>query len=216
MPFPLADGYRALDRSALSGVPIDAARTLLGCVIVIPAEDVTATITEVEAYGGPAGQRYPDPAAHCFMGPTDRNRAMFGPAGHWYIYRSYGIHFCANITSATDGTGGGVLVRSVRIERGMDAVRRRRGEKPAAAGLGRGPGNVGQALGLDLDDYGADALDPSSRVFVAQPVNVEPDKDIHAGPRVGVRRAANRPWRLWLPDDSVSTYRRHKKAVEEF
>ena len=189
---------------------------LLGCVIVIPAEDVIATITEVEAYGGPADQRYPDPAAHCFMGPTERNRAMFGPAGHWYIYRSYGIHFCANITSATDGTGGGVLVRSVRIEQGMDAVRRRRGEKPAVAGLGRGPGNVGQALGLDLNDYGADALDPSSRVFVAQPESINPDKDIHAGPRVGVRRAANRPWRLWLPDDSVSAYRRHKKAVEEF
>ena len=109
-----------------------------------------------------------------------------------------------------------MLVRSVRIEQGMDAVRRRRGEKPAVAGLGRGPGNVGQALGLDLGDYGADALDPSSRVFVARPVSVKPDKDIHAGPRVGVRRAANRPWRLWLPDDSVSTYRRHKKAVEEF
>ena len=115
MPFPLPDGYSVLDRTVLSGAPIEAAKTLLGCVIVIPAEHVIATITEVEAYGGPVDQRYPDPAAHCFMGPTARNRAMFGPAGHWYIYRSYGIHFCANITSATDGTGGGVLVRSVRI-----------------------------------------------------------------------------------------------------
>ena len=78
------------------------------------------------------------------------------------------------------------------------------------------PGNVGQALGLDLSDYGADALDPSSRVFVAQPETADLVSDIHAGPRVGVRRAANRPWRLWLPDDSVSAYRRHKKAVEEF
>ena len=212
MPFPLPDGYSALDRTVLSGAPIEAAKTLLGCVIVIPTEHVIATITEVEAYGG----RYPDPAAHCFMGPTARNRARFGPAGHWYIYRSYGIHFCANITSATDGTGGGVLVRSVRIEQGMDAVRSRRGEKPAVAGLGRGPGNVGQALGLDLNDYGADALDSSSRVFVAQPVNADSVRDIHAGPRVGVRRAANRPWRLWLPYDSVSAYRRHKKAVEAF
>lgn len=204
------------DRSLLQVSPIEAARQVLGCRIAVPAEGIVATITEVEAYGGPADSRWPDPAAHCYPGLTARNRAMFGPAGHWYVYRSYGIHFCLNVTCAEDGEGGGILIRSVRVDSGADAVRRRRGEKPSESGLGRGPGNVGQALGIDLSDYGHDALDCAGRLFLQPRESSLPEERVRSGPRVGVRRAAERPWRLWLEDDSVSAYRKHKSALAEF
>ena len=206
----------SITRSLLETSPIEAARQVLGCRIMVPAEDICATITEVEAYGGPPQSAWPDPAAHCYPGLTARNRAMFGPAGHWYVYRSYGIHLCVNLTCSAEGVGGGVLIRSVRIDSGFSAVRGRRGDKPTDAALGRGPGNVGQALGIDLSDYGHDALNSAARLQL-QPAETEvADRLIQSGPRVGVRRAAERPWRLWLADPSVSTYRKHKSALAEF
>lgn len=206
----------SFDRSLLQSSPIEAARQVLGCRIAVPAEGIVATITEVEAYGGPEYSRWPDPAAHCYPGPTVRNHVMFGPAGHWYVYRSYGIHFCLNVTCAEEGEGGGVLIRSVRVDTGAESVRQRRGDKPSDSGLGRGPGNVGQALGVDLNDYGHDALDAAGHVFLQPRSSSLSENRICTGPRVGVRRAAVRPWRLWLEDESVSAYRRHKSALAEF
>lgn len=230
--------HSCLNRSLLQGSPIDAARHLLGARLVtsdsgsisdggiVADSGIDAVVTEVEAYGGPADSPWPDPAAHCYPGLTHRNRAMFGEAGHWYVYQSYGIHKCLNITCCADGIGGGVLIRSLRILNGEESVRSRRGERPSSAALARGPGNVGQALGVTLADYGADALDPASRMYILPPAlglsDIYSDSSspraqtINAGPRVGVRRASERTWRLWLDDETVSTYRRHAKASGEY
>ena len=222
----------SLNREILSGHPADAAKALLGRVLVVPGDGLRARITEVEAYGGPADSPWPDPGAHTWPGVTPRNRVMFGPAGHLYVYRSYGIHFCANVTAGPDGVGGGVLLRGAEILEGEGVARRRRSsargnlarKSPVLRDLARGPGNLGQALGIDLGDYGLDLFDPSSRVQLgagerapvadaemrdAELRNVE----LRSGPRVGLRAASQRPWRFWLPGEpGVSAYRRHAKA----
>ena len=186
----------------------------------------------MEAYGGPADSPWPDPGAHTWPGVTPRNRVMFGPAGHLYVYRSYGIHFCANVTAGPDGVGGGVLLRGAEILEGEDVARRRRSaargnlarKNPVLRDLARGPGNLGQALGIDLGDYGLDLFDASSRVQLhageEAPVTDAELGDaemrvveLRSGPRVGLRAASQRPWRFWLPGEpGVSAYRRHAKA----
>ena len=108
--------------------PLQAARRLLGSLLEVEAADgvVLMRIVEVEAYGGTADSRFPDPASHGYRGPTDRNRVMFGSAGHLYVYRSYGIHWCANISYGRAGQCGGVLMRAGEIVSGLDIARLRR------------------------------------------------------------------------------------------
>lgn len=205
-------------RKHLLHTPEVAAASVLGSELVIPEEGTRVLVTEVEAYGGPADSPWPDPAAHCWPGVTARNAAMFGEAGHLYVYRSYGIHLCANVTCGDCGVGGGILIRSVAVLDGEDVVRARRGARGAdmpSHQLGRGPGNVGQAIGVTLEDYALDLFSEGSRIQLRSSV-VKPAEAIHSGPRVGVRRASERPWRLWLDHPSVSAYRRHKNASGEY
>ena len=204
-----------LGTKLLSVHPAEAAKTLLGRVLAVPGEGLRARITEVEAYGGPADSPWPDPGAHTWPGPTPRNRVMFGPAGHLYVYRSYGIHFCANVTAGPDGVGGGVLLRAATILDGEDAAMARRIREGAGVvkpNLARGPGNLGQALGIDLGDYGLDLFDAGSRVQL-ETGEAQRGHAPNSGPRVGLRGASERPWRFWIPGEpSVSAYRRHAKA----
>ena len=117
---------------------------LLGALLVTPGP-VVLRLVEVEAYGGTAD--HDDPASHAHRGRTARNGTMFGPPGHLYVYRSYGIHLCANVVCGPDGLAGGVLLRAAEVIEGEDLVRARRG--PRARGeLAAGPGRLGQALGL--------------------------------------------------------------------
>ncbi|GAA1082310.1 DNA-3-methyladenine glycosylase [Tsukamurella spumae] len=180
-------------RERLSGHPLDAARLVLGSVLTVG--DVRARIVEVEAYGSPADGPWPDPAAHTYPGPTPRNQVMFGPAGHLYVYLSYGIHTCINVTAGPDGVGAGVLLRGAAIESGLDLVRERRAVRDPDARLAAGPGRLGQALGLTLADKGVDVLAPSSEVRLEIAARRGP---IAAGPRIGISRAVDLPWRLWL------------------
>jgi DNA-3-methyladenine glycosylase len=193
--------------SVLSVDPVSGARRLLGAEL--RGRDVVATIVEVEAYGGPEDGPWPDPASHSFRGPRLRNTVMFGPAGRMYTYRSHGIHVCANVVCAWDGTAGAVLLRAAVIDDGEPVARLRRGLTPAPAGLARGPGNLCSALGIGMDDNGIDLFDPDSpiRLVLGAPrIGV-------AGPRVGVSTAADRRWRFWLPDHpEVSAYRRSPRA----
>lgn len=194
----------------LAADPLTAARLLLGAVLSTGrSARIVARIVEVEAYGGGPDGPWPDPAAHSFRGPTARNAVMFGPPGRLYTYRSHGIHVCANISCGPDGEGAAVLLRAAAIEQGVDVALARRGPTRASHALGRGPGNLCAALGISMAHNGIDVLDPDSPVAVRLG---NPGEHL-SGPRVGVSRAADRRWRLWLPGcPEVSAYRRSPRA----
>ncbi len=187
--------------------PLTAARLLLGARLA--GRRVAATIVEVEAYGGPEDGPWPDAAAHSYRGPGLRNAVMFGPPGRLYTYRSHGIHVCANVVCASDGVAAAVLLRAAVIDTGHDRAWTRRGPAVREVALARGPGNLCSALGITMDDNGIDLFDSSA------PVRLELGqlRVGETGPRVGVSKAADRPWRIWLPGHpEVSAYRRSPRA----
>lgn len=172
---------------------------LLGCVVT--HNGVSIRLTEVEAYVGSA-----DPAAHTFNGMTARNAAMFGPPGRLYVYFSYGIHRNGNIVCAPEGEGQGCLMRGGEVVAGEKLARERR-QRPDRApipyeNLARGPGNLGQALGLTLPDNGT-PVQLSER---------EEEPEWVAGPRIGISKNAGAPLRFWIPRNrTVSTPRGYPK-----
>ena len=177
------------------------ARGLLGRTL--HGHGVAVRITEVEAYGG-----IDDPASHAFT-RTARSEIMYGPPWRLYVYRSYGMHFCANVVTGPTERAAAVLVRAGEVVDGVELARRRR-PGVADVALARGPGNLARALGLTLDDLDTDLLRPDG-------VRLGPDPqsppEISAGPRVGVSRAADVPWRFWITGDpTVSAYRRSPRA----
>ena len=179
------------------------ARGLLGRLL--HGHGVTVRITEVEAYGG-----ITDPASHAYT-RTARSEIMYGPPWRLYVYRSYGIHYCANVVTGPTESASAVLVRAGAVVDGVDVARARRGDVVPDEGLARGPGNLASALGLTLDDLGTDLLTPDG---VRLGPEVALAGHVLSGPRVGVSRAADVPWRFWLPDEpSVSAYRRNPRAT---
>jgi DNA-3-methyladenine glycosylase len=187
--------------------PVEAAHRLLGATLT--GRGVTATIVEVEAYGGVPDGPWPDAAAHSYRGVTGRSVVMFGPPGRLYTYRSHGIHVCADVLCAADGVAAAVLLRAAAIETGFDIAQARRGASVGTRALGRGPGNLCSALGITMVDNGIDLFDADSPVRLMLNDAVE----AACGPRVGVSKAADRPWRLWLPGRTeVSAYRRSPRA----
>lgn len=177
------------------------ARGLLGRVL--HGHGVAVRITEVEAYGG-----VDDPASHAFT-RTPRSDIMYGPPWRLYVYRSYGMHFCANIVTGPTDRAAAVLVRAGEVVEGVETARARRlGVKDPA--LARGPGNLARTLGITLDDLGTD-LHADEGVRLGPPPEGAPP--ITAGPRVGVSKAADVPWRFWVTGDpTVSAYRRSPRA----
>lgn len=198
-----------MQRSDLARAPQDVAPTLLGTQLsrYSPDGTVTVEITEVEAYSGET-----DPASHAYRGLTERNRVMFGEAGHLYVYFTYGMHWCANIVTGEPGQGWGLLLRAGRVVDGVTLARDRRGPRVSDRNLARGPACVAQALGIDQALGGAD-------VFAGSPLMLKRGRpvaarDIATGPRVGVRLAADVPWRFWIAGDpTVSAYKRNPRAV---
>jgi DNA-3-methyladenine glycosylase len=191
----------------LAGDPVAAAHRLLGATLT--AGGVSATIVEVEAYGGMPDGPWPDAAAHSYRGRNGRNAVMFGPPGRLYTYRSHGIHVCANVACGPDGTAAAVLLRAAAIETGFDAAQSRRGESVRTVGLARGPGNLCSALGITMADNSVDLFDADSRVRLS----LNETLVAVSGPRVGISQAADRLWRLWLPGRAeVSAYRRSPRA----
>jgi len=194
-----------LTRAELAVDPLDAAKLLLGCVL--EAGEVRVRLTEVEAYRG--GD---DPASHCYRGRTPRNEVMFGPAGHLYVYFVYGMHFCANVVSLTDGVPGAVLLRAGEVVSGRDVARSRRPAARSDVELAKGPARLTGVLGLERTHNGLDLTDPGSpvRLLAGEPV---PETMIRTGPRVGVAVAMDVPWRFWVADSpAVSVYRRGGKV----
>ncbi|MDX6252388.1 MAG: DNA-3-methyladenine glycosylase, partial [Kribbellaceae bacterium] len=168
------------------------------------------------------------PGSHAYRGQTARNAVMFGPPGHLYVYFTYGMHFCMNISAGPDGQPSAILLRAGEVIEGAELARARRGNmvgRSQAASLNglrsgsgertiadrdlaRGPARLCVALGVDRESNGADLLDRGS------PIQLLPgpgfDGIPSTGPRVGLREAADRPWRFWIPGDpTVSPYRPH-------
>ncbi|WP_036491494.1 MULTISPECIES: DNA-3-methyladenine glycosylase [Nocardioides] len=183
--------------SRLAGPVLEVAPALLGSIL--RSDDVAVRITEVEGYAGPD-----DPGSHSFRGRTPRNAAMFGPPGHLYVYFTYGMHHCANVVVGPEGTPSGVLLRAGEVVEGIETARVRR---PGAADrdLARGPARLCRALAIDLADYGSDLATGRIRLELGDTPDLA---NISRGPRVGLREAANVPWRFWLAGErSVSLYR---------
>lgn len=194
----------ALPRSFFRRHPLEVAPDLLNKLLVV-ADGRAGRIVEVEAYCG-AG----DPASHAYRGPTARNATMFGPPGHLYVYFSYGVHWCAN-TSCGDHDGLAVLFRALAPVSGLEAMREARGNR-TDRDLARGPGRLTQALGIVGSDDGADLVSGAGGVWVASD-GVDPPSSPAVGPRVGLSKAADRPWRFWVEGDPHVS-RRPRPALE--
>jgi DNA-3-methyladenine glycosylase len=149
---------------------------------------VGGRLVEVEAY------HHTDPAAHSYHGPTPRNVVMFGPAGYAYVYRSYGIHWCLNFVCEPKGSAAAVLIRALEPTVGLARMRRRRGLSDVRL-LCSGPGRLCQALGITRADNGL-MLDEPPFELLARSGEVE----VVAGPRIGLTKAVEKPWRYGLKD----------------
>ena len=147
-----------------------------------------ARLVEVEAYA------QDDPAAHTFRGLTERNRSMFGPPGHWYVYLSYGVHWCANVVCAGEGIGAGVLLRAAEPLAALDLMRQARGRE-ALRDLCSGPGRLAQAFGIDRGFDGSSVIAGAAVTILddgARPA-------VLACPRIGLSRNAEAPLRFVVP-----------------
>lgn len=180
---------------------IAVAPLLLGATLAV--DEVVLRITEVEAYMGEL-----DPGSHAFRGQTRRNAVMYGPPGHLYAYFTYGMHVCANVVCSPEGIASAVLLRAGEVVTGEAAARARRVTSRTDADLARGPARLCVALGITLDDNGADLSAGRVRLELAE----DPPAFEH-GPRTGVSGAggsSDYPWRFWIPGDpTVSPYKAH-------
>jgi DNA-3-methyladenine glycosylase len=173
-----------LRRSFFARSVHEVAPELVGAELYV--DGVGGVIAEVEAYD------HEDPAAHGFAGRTGRNASMFGPAGHAYVYRSYGIHWCLNFVCEGEGVASAVLVRALEPTQGCEVMRARRGvDEPRL--LCAGPGRLCQALAVTRDH---DGLRLDRPPFELRARREEPE--LVVGPRVGITKAADRPWRYGL------------------
>jgi DNA-3-methyladenine glycosylase len=162
----------------------EVAPEVIGCSLFV--DGVGGRIVEAEAY------HHLDPASHSYGGPTTGNKAMFGPPGHAYVYRSYGVHWCLNLVCEPEGEAAAVLIRALEPTHGLDMMRARRGLEDERL-LCAGPGRLCQALGITRELDGA-RLD--RRPFALYPA--EERVDVARGVRVGITRAVEEPWRYGL------------------
>jgi len=184
---------------------------LLGCLLSHETAEglVTVRLTEVEAYLGEA-----DPASHAFRGRTARNAVMYGPAGHAYVYFTYGMHFCVNLVCQPEGHPSAVLLRAGQVVDGVPLAAARRskasrsGAVPRERDLARGPALLCEALSIDRSQDGADMCVPASPLQARARPEPVPAAGISSGARVGISRAADVRWRFWITGDpAVSAYR---------
>jgi DNA-3-methyladenine glycosylase len=179
MPKPTRLRHSFFNRSVHMVAP-----ELIGATLTV--DGVGGVIVEVEAY------HHTDPAAHSYRGPTERNAVMFGPPGMAYVYRSYGIHWCLNFVCEAEGSASAVLIRALLPAVGLASMRRRRGLYDARM-LCSGPGKLCEALGVTHRHNGL-LLDRAP--FELRARGVKPE--IVTGPRVGISKAVENPWRYGL------------------
>jgi DNA-3-methyladenine glycosylase len=178
-----------LPRRFFARDPVVLARDLLGRVLFYrtPEGLLAGRIVETEAYTGDA-----DAASHAFRGRTPRNAVMFGPAGYAYVYFTYGMHYCLNVTAGLPGTAGAVLLRALEPLAGVETMRAR-GDRGPEPRLLSGPGKIGRAFGLTLEDNGRDFTRGPLGIAAGSPV---PDRDVARSRRIGISRAIDLPYRF--------------------
>ncbi len=184
----------------------DVAHDLLGAIMIVYHEDgvTRVRIDETEAYGG-----LDDPASHAFRGPTPRSAIMFGPAGMLYVYRSYGIHWCANVVTEQAGSASAVLLRAGRVELGSATHFSPR----IASGLLRGPGILTRELGITGDDNGVDCCAGNPPRIRFERCDSPDSFSIEVSRRVGITRAQERPSRYVIAGSPADSKRRAYAAT---
>lgn len=178
------------DMEFLTGHVADVAPQLLGCVLEreLDGQVLRGRIVEVEAYD------QTDAASHSYRGKTERTAVMFGPAGHLYVYFTYGMHYCCNIVVGEEGHGAAVLIRALELLDGLDVIRERRRGRPDAE-LTDGPAKLCQAFGIDRRLNGHDLRASPLRLLTGEPAAAE---EILITPRIGISKAVDVPWRFVL------------------
>jgi DNA-3-methyladenine glycosylase len=162
----------------------EVARELIGCRLAVG--ETAGVIVETEAYEAS------DPACHAYIGRTTRNEVLFGSPGHAYVYLSYGIHNLLNFVTEPEGTASAVLIRALEPIEGIELMRERRGRE-LIEDLCSGPGKLSEALGVDLALNGADLFAPPFEL--SEPAADWAGVDVVTGPRIGITKAAELPWR---------------------
>jgi DNA-3-methyladenine glycosylase len=164
---------------------LEVARDLVGCVV--RHGDTAGVIVETEAY------HHSEPACHAYVGLTPRTATLFGPPGVAYVYRSYGIHALLNAVCEPEGEGAAVLIRALEPLDGVETMRARRGLH-RVQDLCSGPGKLTQALGIELRQNGTSLVDGPVRF--GPPVAARPEIEVAVGPRIGITKAVELPWRF--------------------
>jgi DNA-3-methyladenine glycosylase len=162
----------------------EVARDLIGCRLAVG--ETAGLIVETEAYEAS------DPACHAYIGRTARNEVLFGPPGHAYVYFSYGIHSLLNFVTEPEDTASAVLIRALEPAEGIELMRERRSREKVVE-LCSGPGKLTDALGVDLSLNGADLFEPPFEL--SSPAGDWADAEVVTGPRIGITKAAELPWR---------------------
>ncbi|WP_406345199.1 DNA-3-methyladenine glycosylase [Streptomyces sp. NBC_00648] len=199
---PLPRGF--FDRPVLEVAPDLLGRTLVRRTADGPVE---LRLTEVEAYDGAN-----DPGSHAFRGRTARNGVMFGPAGHAYVYFTYGMWHCLNVVCGPEGAASGVLLRAGEIQVGAELARKRRISARNDKELAKGPARLATALDVDRALDGTDVCTGTDAPLSLLMGTPPPADLVRSGPRTGVGGdGAPHPWRFWISDDpTVSPYRAHQ------
>ena len=185
---------RPLPRSFYARSPLEVAPELLGKILVTQLGDggrAVLRIVEVEAYLGQS-----DPASHAYRGCRGRAALMYGLPGKLYVYFTYGMHFCMNAVAHEPGDAGAVLLRAAEPLAGIAQMQANRGRERPPHALARGPACLTSALGVARQENGADLIRGPVRLH--HPAE-ETDYPVAAGPRIGIRHAADKPWRFFIP-----------------
>ncbi len=195
------DLARRLPLSFYARPVLEVARDLVGCTVA--HGETAGVIVETEAY------HYSEPACHAFVGLTPRTTTLFGPPGQAYVYRSYGIHALLNAVCEPAGVGAAVLIRALRPIAGLEQMRSRRGTEDDLE-LCSGPGKLTQALGVELGENGSSLLDGPVAIFAtgggsgagsgaeSVPGPGTGPVEVRSGPRIGISKAVELPWRFCL------------------
>jgi DNA-3-methyladenine glycosylase len=196
---PIPRTWKRIPRRFFLAPPETVAPLLLGKILThhTPQGWLAGRIVEVEAYLGPHITTTPDPASHSFRGVTERNRVMFGPPGHAYVYFIYGMYFCMNVTCEPEGHAGCILIRALEPVLGLEAMAQNRNLPLSTTGskLTAGPGKLCKALNITRPAHnGLDLLDPNSPLQLRD--DHQPTGEVEISTRIGIRHAADLPLRF--------------------